>query len=106
MMPDACASMRSMARWVLPVLVGPSTAVTPWPRATVSRDVTEEKDIAIRVPASAGTPRPLARPRLYHNATRATANLRAHSFVGTSPERIAAESVTRPQCGFVPGDIW
>ena len=26
-------SMRSMARWVLPVLVGPSTAVTPAPRA-------------------------------------------------------------------------
>ena len=29
MMPDECASMRSMARCVLPVLVGPSTAVTP-----------------------------------------------------------------------------
>jgi hypothetical protein len=27
-MPDECPSMRSIARWVLPVLVGPSTAVT------------------------------------------------------------------------------
>ena len=34
--------MRSMARWVLPVLVGPSTAVTPAPRAPVSRLVEEE----------------------------------------------------------------
>src|SRR5262245_32263516 len=36
-MPEECASMRSMARWVLPVLVGPSTAVTPAPRARTSR---------------------------------------------------------------------
>ena len=28
MMPEACASMRSMARWVLPVFVGPRTALT------------------------------------------------------------------------------
>ena len=28
MRPDSCATMRSMARCVLPVLVGPSTAVT------------------------------------------------------------------------------
>ena len=27
-MPPPCPSMRSTARWVLPVLVGPSTAVT------------------------------------------------------------------------------
>ena len=32
MIPISWASMRSMARWVLPVLVGPSTAVTPRPR--------------------------------------------------------------------------
>jgi hypothetical protein len=88
------------------VLVGPSTAVTPWPRATASRDVTEEKDIAIRIPASAGTRRPLVRPRLYHNVTPATANSLVHSLSGTSPERIASESLTRRQCGFVPGDIW
>jgi hypothetical protein len=31
--PEEWASMRSIARWVLPVLVGPSTAVTPAPGA-------------------------------------------------------------------------
>src|SRR5262249_54899087 len=36
-----------MARWVLPVLVGPSTAVTPWPRAPASR-VDEEKEMGIQ----------------------------------------------------------
>src|ERR1700740_2461198 len=48
MMPDEWASIRSIARCVLPVLVGPSTAVTPWPRTTASRDVTEEKEIGIQ----------------------------------------------------------
>src|ERR1700761_639312 len=33
MIPEECAHIRSMARWVLPVLVGPSTAVTPAPGA-------------------------------------------------------------------------
>src|ERR1700738_4502299 len=33
MMPEECATIRSIARWVLPVLVGPSTAVTPAPGA-------------------------------------------------------------------------
>src|SRR5579872_1499551 len=28
MMPDECASIRSIARWVLPVFVGPRTALT------------------------------------------------------------------------------
>src|ERR1043166_659116 len=37
MMPEEWASIRSMARWVLPVLVGPRTAVTPTPRARGSR---------------------------------------------------------------------
>src|SRR6202008_1694512 len=58
MIPDECASIRSMARWVLPVLVGPSTAVTPWPRATASREVTGEKDIGISG-LGGGTRRPL-----------------------------------------------
>src|SRR3954451_13486340 len=39
--------MRSMARWVLPVLVGPSTAVTPAPRAWASRFIGDEKEIGI-----------------------------------------------------------
>src|SRR3984957_4330080 len=147
MMPDACASMRSIARWVLPVLVGPSTAVTPWPRATTSREGTEEKEMAIRGPAS-GTQRPLvglehvAIPRdrnvlqvhtlahalvgelastpdqvrgrlspghaltLYHNATPGAAKSLPTRLRRTSPERIAAESVTRRESGFVPPDIW
>src|SRR5881394_3178229 len=47
MMPEECASMRSMARCVLPVLVGPRTAVTPAPRA--SRDVERENEMGISV---------------------------------------------------------
>src|SRR5690349_14333925 len=39
--------MRSIARWVLPVLVGPSTAVTPVPRARASRLVGDENEMAI-----------------------------------------------------------
>src|SRR2546421_12013722 len=50
MMPEECPSMRSMARWVLPVLVGPSTAVTPAPRAPELRLVGEEKEMGISRP--------------------------------------------------------
>src|SRR6185436_11776618 len=50
-MPLECASMRSIARCVLPVLVGPSTAVTPAPRARTSRAEWEENDIDINNPA-------------------------------------------------------
>ena len=46
--PDECASIRSSARWVLPVLVGPSTAVTPAPRARRSRLIEGAKEIGIR----------------------------------------------------------
>src|SRR5258708_36361237 len=51
-----------MARWVLPVLVGPRTAVTPAPRARASRGVGDENERGIRFPgwewpgSSAGTP--------------------------------------------------
>jgi hypothetical protein len=47
-MPLECASMRSIARCVLPVLVGPSTAVTPAPRARASREAAEENDMGIK----------------------------------------------------------
>src|ERR1700681_1623861 len=47
MTPDECASIRSIARWVLPVLVGPSTAVTPEPGAR-SWPNEEEKVIIYR----------------------------------------------------------
>src|ERR1700728_621259 len=105
MMPDECASMRSIARWVLPVLVGPSTAVTPWPRATTSREETEEKEMGIRGPAG-GTRRPLIGLNLYHIATLAAANALPPPLRRTSLERIAAESLTRRESGFVPPDIW
>ena len=36
-MPLECASIRSIARCVLPVLVGPSTAVTPAPGSALGR---------------------------------------------------------------------
>ena len=56
-------SMRSMARWVLPVLVGPSTAVTPAPRRRPSRLAGDENEMAIcfpgwRRPASSVRARP------------------------------------------------
>src|SRR5262249_38916278 len=47
MIPLEWPSMRSIARWVLPVLVGPSTAVTPAPRARASRLIGEEKEMGI-----------------------------------------------------------
>src|SRR6516165_3797723 len=40
--------MRSIARWVFPVLVGPKTAVTPAPRAPDSRLLTQEKEMDIK----------------------------------------------------------
>src|SRR3954468_7099777 len=55
-MPEGCASIRSMARWVLPVLVGPSTAVTPAPGARSWPDVDEvEKGIFSGVSFISGT---------------------------------------------------
>ena len=41
-MPVSCPSMRSMARWVLPVLVGPSTAVTLRARSDGGRERREK----------------------------------------------------------------
>ena len=46
--PEECASIRSMARCVLPVLVGPSTAVTPAPGARSCANVEGEKAIFCR----------------------------------------------------------
>src|SRR5262252_1951169 len=105
MMPDEWASIRSIARWVLPVLVGPSTAVTPCPRTTASREVTEEKEMGIRGPAG-GSRRALVRPRVYHNATATGADSFIPAILRTSLERITSESLTRPESGFVPREIW
>src|SRR6185295_18414962 len=46
--PDECPSIRSMARCVLPVLVGPSTAVTPAPGARSAAYVEGEKAMSRR----------------------------------------------------------
>src|SRR6185312_6119732 len=106
-MPDECASMRSMARWVLPVLVGPRTAVTPAPRARGERLEGEENDRVITRPNWRRGHR--VRPGaafLYHNATAAMLSGARELSFGTSLERIAPESLTRTQYGFVHGDIW
>ena len=60
-MPEECASIRSMARCVLPVLVGPSTAVTPAPRVRDARAGCGEKLMAITRPNWCRRPPPLAR---------------------------------------------
>src|SRR5215472_11823974 len=94
MMPDECASMRSIARWVLPVLVGPSTAVTPAPRARASRATGEEKEIGITCPAGGegfrAGPYP---PLLYHNAPRQAPPHKRWNESGTNRARIA-DSIT------------
>src|SRR5262245_15843296 len=61
-MPDEWPSMRSIARWVLPVLVGPSTAVTPAPRRRASRGAGDENEIAIAVLAGGDPDQRRARP--------------------------------------------
>src|SRR3974377_2361246 len=104
MIPEECASMRSIARWVFPVFVGPRTAVTPAPRVPEARLVAEENEIDIKnwnwgefIPAA---------PR------RCVPQCDAQSPVaglclscGTSLERIAAESLTRELSEFVHGYI-
>src|ERR1700739_3137017 len=95
MIPDECASIRSMARWVLPVLVGPSTAVTPAPRARASRSVAGEKEIGIEGP-DWPPPFPPARAaeswgwgqHLYHNKTPQSPVLKVWNESGTNHGRI------------------
>src|SRR5215510_3066365 len=98
-MPEECASMRSIARWVLPVLVGPSTAVTPTPRARASRLWGAEKETGI------SGERPVSQ---FAQGFCTTMRRRGGSVLRdrTSLERIAAESLTRPVSEFVHPDIW
>src|ERR1700738_329244 len=84
MMPLECASIRSMARWVLPVLVGPSTAVTPAPRARASRSVAGEEGIGIGGPGC----RSGQRQHLYHNNTLESPVLKVWNESGTNRGRI------------------
>src|SRR5262245_42644547 len=75
-MPDECASMRSIARCVLPVLVGPSTAVTPAPRAYDSRAEAFESEIDVT--------RMLA---LYTEPNQSRIGYRLSSNIGVQPLR-------------------
>ena len=74
-----------MARWVLPVLVGPSTAVTPAPRA---RDwafgfCEKDRDITLRFRDGGG-----AEGFLYHNATAQGRAVKLWNESGTKRARI------------------
>jgi hypothetical protein len=78
-------------------LVGPSTAVTPAPRARASRLLGEENESAIGCPGRRGTA--AAVPSLFCTTMQRRKSL--WLSCGTSLERIAAESLTRPQSDFV-----
>src|ERR1700692_209980 len=102
MIPEEWASMRSMARCVLPVLVGPRTAVTPAPRARAPRATGEEKEIGISYPECGKGPSKTGfRP--FCTTMRRVKDLGLSSR--TSLERIAAESVTLLLSEFVHGDM-
>src|SRR5260370_21324368 len=101
MIPEEWASMRSMARCVLPVLVGPRTAVTPAPRARESRATGEEKEMGISCPEGGTGPQTLIRP--FCTTMRRVMDLGLSSR--TSLERITAESVTPLRSEFVHGDM-
>src|SRR5947208_15215991 len=105
--------MRSIARWVLPVLVGPSTAVTPAPgaRPLARLDGDDEKAMIsgwflrrwrwARVPQKACRGFGIGNTRGgYKCFTMRRVSGRGLSS-GTSPERIAPESLTPMTSGFV-----
>src|SRR5215469_12147029 len=83
-----------MARWVFPVLVGPSTAVTPAPRARRARSAGGENEIGIKVPAFT---RHCAvwRALLYHNVTRNISVLKMWNESGTNRGRIGDSQTVR-----------
>src|SRR3954451_24346602 len=86
MTPEECASIRSIARWVLPVLVGPSTAVTPLPGARPFEKPggDEEKLIFARISASRAFQDCFTMQRLEERDL----------SLGTGTERNAPESLT------------
>src|SRR6187200_2173655 len=100
-MPDECPSIRSMARNVLPVLVGPSTAVTPAPRRRPSRLTGDENERGILVPGWGGPLQPAGTALCITMRRPAGAPVTKR----TSLERTAPESVTPRQYGFVHPDI-
>src|SRR4029079_1132276 len=127
MTPEECATIRSIARWVLPVLVGPKTAVTPAPRARTSLGdanvnevwtrfmveavvvISEHWTNAKRVAGPIGTgqtlPDACAQALLSHSVTEFRGLCRARLGLRTSLERIAPESLTRTSSGFVHGNM-
>lgn len=103
--------MRSMARWVLPVLVGPSTAVTPAPRV---RDLLRRTGEAANVIDDPDCTRHKSRLNEW-SAPEAPTCLTMRQICcekaqfltyRTSLERIAPESRTWRQSAFVLYDIW
>ena len=90
-MPEECASIRSIARWVLPVLVGPSTAVTPAPGARSlanARTMRREGHIFwefLRLVRSWSA----ECLKCVHNATHAGSRLKLWNESGTNCARIA-----------------
>src|ERR1051326_5338842 len=87
-MPEECPSIRSMARWVLPVLVGPSTAVTPAPRRRPSRVTGDENEIDISFPGWGGLLQRADRPLCITMRRRTAAHLTVGNESGTNPARI------------------
>src|SRR5271167_4336123 len=77
-----------MAKWVFPVLVGPSTAVTPAPRARKSRSAGGEKEIGINSPA-------WRRVLVYHNVTLERPVLNMWNESGTNRGRIGDSQAVR-----------
>src|ERR1700728_1473825 len=94
MRPDECASIRSIARCVFPVLVGPSTAVTPAPRARSSRSAGGENEIGIKSPAWTRHWRN-KHCLLYHNVTLERPVLNVWNESGTNHGRIGDSAPVR-----------
>ena len=102
--------MRSIAKWVLPVLVGPRTAVTPAPgnRSLENNGADDDRDIiqSVRITLTTQTPQ---------QATQTTPDIlkcltmqrfsRCDLSFGTGPERKRPESLTQVVFGFVHRNI-
>ena len=93
--------MRSIARWVLPVLVGPRTAVTPAPgdRSLDNNGADDDRDIIQSVRITLTTQAPQQKCLTMRRF------LRCDLSFGTSPERKRPESLTHSVFGFVHRNI-
>src|ERR1700733_10086673 len=91
MTPEECASSRSMARWVLPVLVGPSTAVTPKPGARPLPNVGAEEEKTM----FSGDFCVVGVSEVFHNATHLRSRLKLWNESGTNRARIGDSTPLR-----------